>query len=224
MSQFEALEAQRRVKVSVASDDAHARLARADSIGERVRYQDPATKDAELVERAFSGERWARAALYQRHVADVTNLALRLLRDRDQAADVAQDTFVTALETLGDLREPARVRPWLRAIAVRHVQRRFRRRRLLRALGIGPPPGSISLAELASRAADQDAIVQLRRVDSVLATLRERARIVWTLRIIEGEGLAEIAETCGISLATVKRDLALAEARVRAVLDEEEGP
>ncbi|HJL19569.1 MAG TPA: RNA polymerase sigma factor [Sandaracinaceae bacterium LLY-WYZ-13_1] len=176
--------------------------------------------DAELVERAREGDRWARAALYHRHAPHVSSLALRLLRDRDTADDVLQDTFVSAFETMHQLRTPSKVRAWLRQIAVRHVQRRFRRRKLRRLLGFRPRP-SVPLAELASQDAPQEAVVQLERVDEALRATPERARLVWTLRQVEGETLPAIAAACGISLATVKRDLTRAQDAVRAVVDDE---
>src|SRR5687767_12239095 len=107
-----------------------------------VHWQDTELSDGELVRRARLGDAWARAALYHRYSVELADLAVRLLRDRDAAADVVQDTFVSAFETLADLRDAARVRGWLRVIAIRHVHRVFRRRRLLRMLGIGPAPAS----------------------------------------------------------------------------------
>ena len=185
----------------------------------RVHFHDSGIADDVLVARALEGDRWSRAALYHRFASEVASLALHLLRDRDEAADVLQDTFLSAFETLSALREPAKVRAWLRRICVRHVQRRFRRRGLRRALGLGSP-ASVPLAELAARDASQEARAQLARVDAVLRTLPERARIVWTLRLVEGETLPSIAALTGASLATVKRDLALAQAEALRVLED----
>ena len=197
-----------------ATRSAHAPSAEAGA--EVVRLPDVELDDEALVRRCVEGERWARAALYHRYSTDVGNLALRLLRDRDEASDVLQDTFITAFERIGSLREPARVRAWLRSVAVRHVQRRFRRARLRRLLGFRSAP--IPLEELAVGEASQEAVAQLRRVDVVLRALPARARTVWTLRVVEGETLPAIAEACAISLATVKRDVAAAQQEIEAAL------
>ena len=77
---------------------------------------------------------------------------------------------------------------------------------------------TLPLEELAAGEASQEAVAQLRRVDAVLRTLPERAATVWTLRVVEGESLPSIAEICGVSLATVKRDLAGAQDEVRIAL------
>ena len=60
--------------------------------------------DATLVERAIDGDRWAMEALYRRHVQRVTNAVTRVLGRSAEADDVVQDTFVVALDRLGDLR------------------------------------------------------------------------------------------------------------------------
>lgn len=175
--------------------------------------------DAELVRRALEDDAWARAALYHRHADAVANLALRLLRDRDQAADVLQDTFIEALTQLHRLREPEKVRAWLRRIAVNRVQRRFRRKKLLRMLGLDREP-ALGLDELASASASPEVRLELRRADGALRSLSTRRRVIWTLRVVEGETLPAIAEAVGLSLATVKRELTAATEAVRAAVEE----
>lgn len=217
MSRSASLEAQHDVKVSAAP----ARSEKGEQRRGDVCFRDPELDDAELVRRALEGDAWARAAIYHRHARAIANLGLRLLRSRDAAADLLQDTFVRAFETLPTLRDPERLLAWLRTIAVRKAQRRFRRQRLMRLLGIGPAPGDLPLEELAPRDGDQEARAQLARVDAVLRVLPHRALVVWTLRLVEQQSLPEIAEVCGISLATVKRDLALAQDEVRRALEGE---
>lgn len=56
-------------------------------------------------------------ALYRRHAPSVRRLAIDASRTAQQADDVVQQTFVRALEQVGSLRDPSRVRPWLYAIA-----------------------------------------------------------------------------------------------------------
>ncbi len=92
--------------------------------------------DEELVARALAGDGWARGAIFQRYVGEVGDLATRLLGRVADADDVVQDTFVDGLAGLETLRDPRALRSWLLGIAVRRVQRRHRRRALLRRLGL----------------------------------------------------------------------------------------
>ncbi|HEX6242859.1 MAG TPA: sigma factor, partial [Polyangiales bacterium] len=102
----------------------------------KLHAREPELSDADLVSRVLSGDRRAEELLYVRHVGYVTSLCLRLLGRRDEAEDAAQDTFVDVLEQIRSLREPNRLRHWITRIAVHKAHRRFRRRKLLRGLGL----------------------------------------------------------------------------------------
>lgn len=172
--------------------------------------------DAALVLAIRAGDRTAEEHLYRRHAASVLALATRLLRARDEAMDVLQDTFVVAFESLGDLRDPAAFRAWILRVAVRLVHRRFRRNKLLGLLGLGWRGEEISLDELADSAASPEARAELRWLDRALAAVRDPERVAWMLRHVEGMSLDEVAEACACSLATAKRRIAAADAVVRA--------
>lgn len=189
-------------------------LTRTEDDATEVARIDPRPDDAVLVQRARAGDRWAEEALYRRHAAPVSRVALRLTGDREDALDVLQDTFVTALERLGDLRDPTALGPWLRQIAVRHAHRRLRRRRLRRALGILDPGADSACAEVPGRAASPEDAAELRRVARALARAAVPARICWILRHVEGLTLPEVAGACGVSESTAKRRVAAAQRAV----------
>ena len=85
--------------------------------------------DAELVRAHVAGDRAALAAIYDRYAPSLFDTATALLGDRDEAADVVQDTFLAAHQHLARLRDPSRLRAWLFAVARHEVERRGRKRR-----------------------------------------------------------------------------------------------
>jgi RNA polymerase sigma-70 factor (ECF subfamily) len=174
-----------------------------------------ALSDADLVARAIDGERWGREMLYRRHAGSLLAMTTRLLRNRGDAEDVVQDTFVTGFEQLTSLREPAAVRAWLGQIAVSLVRRRIRRGRLTRFLGLDRGADDATLAGLAARDVLPDQLVELRLVDRLLGQMRADIRIAWMLRRVEGLELAEVASWCGCSLATAKRRISEADDIIR---------
>lgn len=178
--------------------------------------RDEDVADADLVLRARGGDRFAEDSLVRRHFGSVAGTVARLLGDPHEAEDVVQDTFATALAELGDLRDPAAVRAWLLQIAVRKVHRRFRKRRLLRMLGLWSGEPEAGLAELASTEASPDQRAELVLLDRVLGTIAPANRIAWTLRCVEGMQLEDVATSCACSLATVKRRIAAADSVIRA--------
>jgi DNA-directed RNA polymerase specialized sigma24 family protein len=110
----------------------------------------PTKDDAGLVQAALMGDRAAEEQLYLRHVHYVQGLLVRLLGSRAEAEDAIQETFVIALDQLPSLREPAAFRPWLAQIAVSQARRRFRRAKLLRALGLHRSGEDVGLDELSA--------------------------------------------------------------------------
>lgn len=170
--------------------------------------------DAEAVAAALAGKRWAEELLYRRHVPAVSQTVATLLGRMSDAEDVVQDTFVEALSELRALREPAAFRGWLLRIAVHKCHRRFRKRKLLRALGLDRGVDDVTLERLAAPVLSAEHRAELARVDAALKPLAERERSAWVLRYVHGHELTEVAELSGVSLATVKRLLARAQDRV----------
>jgi RNA polymerase sigma-70 factor, ECF subfamily len=182
---------------------------------QRAPYIEPHDTDAELVQRARRGDRWAEEALYRRHGHTVTRLAVRLLSRSADAEDVVQDAFITAFEDLGKLRDESAFGGWVTRIALRQVHRRYRRRRVLRALGLDRVEDDLALELQVDPSAGPEAVAAVRELSRVLDTLGARERIAWTLHRVEGYTLDEVVHALGVSLATVKRALAAADAVVR---------
>ena len=80
-------------------------------------YDARSMDDAELVRGARSGDRSAFAEIYDRYADRIHDFCHSMLRDRAEAADAMQDTFLVAFERLDQLRDPSRLKSWLFAIA-----------------------------------------------------------------------------------------------------------
>jgi RNA polymerase sigma-70 factor (ECF subfamily) len=178
--------------------------------------------DVDLVRRIGRGDRWAEEAFYRRYVALVHGTVRRLLGRAGEAEDVVQETFATAFEIFSQLRTPESVRHWLIQIAVRKVHRRFRRRRLLRSLGLDRSIDDAPLEALARPDSSAKARLELAMLDQALSRLSAAERIAWMLRYVEGFSLDEVAAQCSCSLATVKRRISAARAQVRRYVALEE--
>jgi RNA polymerase sigma-70 factor (ECF subfamily) len=151
---------------------------------------------------------------YSRYVAAI---ALRLLGRDDEVDDVVQETFLAALRGLGGLREPEAVRGWLATVAVRVASRRLRRRRVRAWLGLERARDY----QLIAPGAPADERALLSRVYRQLDALPVAERVPWTLRYVEGEPLERVALLCRCSLATVKRRIAAAQARLAKELGDD---
>jgi RNA polymerase sigma-70 factor (ECF subfamily) len=145
----------------------------------------------------------------------VTRVALRLLARSAEAEDVVQDSFVIALADLEKLRDEDAFGAWVLRIVVRQVHRRFRKRRLLRALGLDRESDDVALADQADPSAGPEVLASLGEIDRALSGLSARCRMAWLLRRVEEHELGEISTMLDCSLATTKRLIQRAEKAVR---------
>jgi RNA polymerase sigma-70 factor (ECF subfamily) len=178
--------------------------------------------DAELVERARGGDAWAREMVYRRYAAMVIGVATRLLGNRAEAEDVAQDAFISAFEDMAKLRDPDALGSWLTGITVHRVHKRFRRRALRRRLGLDR--GATDLTALIARPVTPEARASMVDLARALDRLPAVQRTCWWLRYGEGCALQEVADAHDCSLATAKRRIAAAHAVVTRTLTIEDRP
>jgi len=169
--------------------------------------------DAELIRSILDGDSAAAEVLFRRHYVMVADLAFRLLGGDAEVDDVAQDAFVEALRSLSRLENPQAFASWICSILVRVVGKRLRRRRLFERLGLRRHE-AMDVDAFASPSCPEEAAAELRAVYRVLGQLSTEARLVLILRRVEGLTIEETAERMQLSMATVKRRLADAEARL----------
>ncbi|MBT0772286.1 sigma-70 family RNA polymerase sigma factor [Kineosporia sp. J2-2] len=169
--------------------------------------------DEELVRCARTGDMTAFALLTERHRAGLRATAIAVLGYTDEADDAVQDALLTALRRLADLRDPAAVGPWLKALVRNNCRALLRARR---PLPVGepepllPPDPDPLPEELLEQAATVD------WVRHALSALSPPIREVMLLRYFSGvSSYRRIAEVCGILPETVgsrlregRRDLA----------------
>jgi RNA polymerase sigma-70 factor (ECF subfamily) len=145
--------------------------------------------------------------IVRRHGGAVYGLALRFLGDRGLAEDVAQEAFVRLSENLGRVRSEAHLAPWLRRVAARLCIDEMRKHRK-RFVALE------SIPEPASGAAPAD-FLELERIRALVAELPAKARMALLLRFQEDMEPAEMAQTLGVPLHTVKSRLKRALAALR---------
>jgi RNA polymerase sigma-70 factor (ECF subfamily) len=136
-------------------------------------------------------------------------VAYAVLRQREDAEDVAQEAFVRAHARIGQLRDRTRFRAWLVRMCWRLAIDRIRSetRRAARELTV-ESEGSPSPEQLA------EARERSRRLWMAIDALPEKLRIVVVLAAIEGHDVTEVARLLDIPEGTVKSRLFLARKRL----------
>lgn len=169
-----------------------------------------------LLARARAGERAAFEQLYRWFERPVFTLALRIGGDRDEAAEVLQETMLKVIDRIGDFRGTSPFWGWLRQIAVNEALMRLRRGRRLAHEISDDLIGELAEdhAPLPPAAADA---AQLQRA---LATLPVATRSVLWLYHAEGYTHEEIANLMQRTPSFSKSQLARGTRRLRALLVE----
>jgi RNA polymerase sigma-70 factor (ECF subfamily) len=187
--------------------------------------------DADLVRRFNAGDEPAFVEIMARHRRKIFNLTLGLLRDRADAEEITQDTFIRAHRGLANFRGDSSLATWLHRIAVNLARNRywyFHRRRRHDSLSLDHAIGEDGAGTFADLVADpaQDAAQQAvvgefaALVDTCLAQLDPMHREILVLRNGLNRSYDEIAATLGINVGTVKSRIARARERLRARLAE----
>jgi RNA polymerase sigma-70 factor (ECF subfamily) len=177
-----------------------------------------AISDAECVRLLQRGETDAFEILIRRHQKTIFNLVYRMLGDYDEAAEISQETFLSAYRAIGNFRGESNFSTWLYRIAVNHAttRRKILNIRQQRSVPIentepvtDPHPGpaeSIEKKEIS------------QRVQQALNSLEPEDATVILLRDLQDVPYEEVARVLEIPIGTVKSRLHRARRALKAEL------
>lgn len=176
-----------------------------------------AIPDDQLWLKSRDGDREAFGRIVERYQTLICSLAYSACGNLSRSEDLAQETFVTAWQKLGELREPAKLRAWLCGI-VRNLSANAIRREHRRG---GPAQSLDSVVEQASEEADpathavsqEEAKLLWRSLSGMPETYREPMVLFYR----QGQSIADVAKSLDLSEDAVKQRLS----RGRSLLREE---
>ena len=184
--------------------------------------------ESEFIEKLKSGEANAFDTLVVRYSADIYALLIRLTQDAEEAADLTQETFLSALKSIEKFRGEADLKTWLIRIAINESRNRFRwwkRRRREKTISLDMPfgasetPLSDSLSSHLSN--PEETILQQERekhLTKALSDLPSIFREAVVLCDIEDLSYEEIAVALDINIGTVKSRIARGREELRKKL------
>ena len=167
-------------------------------------------------------------AIVDKYEKPIYNLILRLICDREEAADLTQDTFVAAYRSMGSFRGESSVYTWLYRIAVNKCKNAFKERDRKRArvdlqlesqLDAEEGRGIAEVAE--SRDGPETALERKElagRIEWAISQLPPDYRIVAVLRDLHGLSYEEIAKAADLSIDVVRTRIARARGMLRQKL------
>ena len=168
--------------------------------------------DWQLLTLAGDGDEEAFRTIVERHQDRLVRLCQRLLHDREEALDAAQEVFIKAYRKAGKLEPRGELYTWLYRVATNHCLNRLRRHRIVRFLPIGNPHEDESgWSEPADRAPTPDQQLAARQqwqfTRDAISSLPDNQRAVLVLAKFEGLSYRQIAETLQITEGAVESRL-----------------
>jgi RNA polymerase sigma-70 factor (ECF subfamily) len=170
--------------------------------------------DQDVVLRARSGQEAAYRELIRRYERPVFALLFRMVRDRELAEDLAQETFVKALNAIDSYRPEFKFSSWIFKIANNAAIDHLRRRELDTLSLDGSPhaetPEAMQATALQIGARQESPLdtVEAKElggaIEAAIGSLRPEYRSCILLRHVEGRAYEEIAEILNLPLGTVK--------------------
>jgi len=179
--------------------------------------------DAELVERAQSGNSRAFETLLRRHQRSMFGTSLRLLAQDGDAEDAVQEAFIASWRRLPEFRSDAQFSTWLYRIVTNRSLNELRRRKPTQPLEPDADGAETTLlmdtrTTTPSAHAEQTALIEALQV--ALAELPEALRVCWILREMEHRSYDDIADIVGVPEPTVRGRIARARVKLADVLKE----
>lgn len=159
----------------------------------------------------------------------IFNLIYRIIGDYEDAADLTQETFVSAYRSIGSFRGDAKIYTWLYKIALNHSRNWLRQHERMRSFRVesldqpsewGETEGTRDLADNQNSPEVELESKELRtKILAAIDSLPGEYREIIVLREIEGLSYNEIVAVTGLSLDNVKTRLSRARAQLRRRLD-----
>ena len=179
--------------------------------------------DWNLVDSAKRGDRNSFGTLVHRHQDQMFNLAYQIVRNREDALDIAQEAFSKAFVSLPHFKGDASFTTWMHRIVVNLAIDSLRRKQREGQTSYDDTRGTSEEHQGAIVAPDDPSeILEAKQVRVLLARgiaqLPPAQRAVLILREIEGMTYDEIARTVGCTLGTVMSRLFYARQRLRRLL------
>lgn len=177
--------------------------------------------EAQVIEKAQSGDVTCFEALYNRHKRRVFSLCLRMTGDYAEAEDFTQEAFLQLYRKIASFRGESAFSTWLHRLSVNVVLMHFRKKGLPQVSleqTLEPQHEGESPKEIGTRDDVLHGSIDRITLEGALGGLPPGYRIIFVLHDIEGYEHNEIAEMLGCSIGNSKSQLHKARMKLRTLL------
>lgn len=176
--------------------------------------------DNELISKVLQGDHQAYAGLVTRYQQFVFTLTLRLVKNREEAEEVAQDVFIKAYKYLADFRGDAKFSTWLYTIVNNTCISFLRKKKLIiHSLDDERVFAKADNQDLGFRADGVEQKSRHRMVTEAINRMKPDDAAIITLFYKNEQSLDEIAQILGVEVNAAKVRLHRARARLKELME-----
>jgi len=173
-----------------------------------------------LISECIAGNEAAIEMLVRQYETLVFRLALSIVGDQDEANEITQETFLSALRSLRSYQEKQSLKAWLYTIALNHSRSHLRKQKIVERLRTTLT--SIFRVDALKQGSPEETVMQNEKEAQIwrsLNQLDERHRIVVVLRYFHELSVTEISEILSVNEGTIHSRLHTAREKLRNALN-----
>jgi RNA polymerase sigma-70 factor (ECF subfamily) len=167
-----------------------------------------------LVEKCKTGHSSSQYELYELYVDAMYNIGIRMLRNKEDAEDIVQESFVSAFKNLASFNYESTFGAWLKRIVINKSINYLKRKE------IAVVPIETHEFHLKDDVVFETEAVDIRKVKKGIEQLPAGYKQIINLYLIEGFDHIEIGEVLGITTSTSKSQYHRAKKKLVALINE----
>ena len=176
------------------------------------------TELMDLIQKAVSGDSQAFSVLYEEYYSRIYYLCFKLLKNREDAGDITQETFVAAFKSLNTLNNAFVFESWLKSIAANKCKNYLKKSKPVLFSQYDKADGfefdiEDNKAENAQEIVDNSEIHKI--INEIIDRLPDEQRVCIILYYYDEKSVSEIADFLECSEGTVKSRLNYARKKIR---------
>jgi len=183
--------------------------------------------DSEIVVRTLNGDMEAFDTIVREYRDTVFRVAMRIVKNEEEAQDVTQDAFMNAYRKLDTFKGDAALSSWIYRIAVNTALMRLRKKKRRAEVSMESLPISDSMdyvwSDLSAQTSRGDEVAEnkelRKKISEAVNELEAKYKDVFVAKEIDGMSLQEIAEEMDLSVPAVKSRLHRARLSLRVSLE-----
>ncbi len=168
----------------------------------------------QLIQLCKTGDQRAQMEVYNRYYKAMFNAAYRIVKDKFEAEDIMQDSFLSAFTKLDSLKDPKTFGSWLKRIVINNSIYHYNK---------SAKYSEVPLDDVLYKVEDSSGIpddyeftnIKAKQVLESMKSLKDNYRISLTLNLIEGYDYDEICEIMNISYANCRTTISRAKESLR---------